>query len=331
VQDDPAGAELAPSTNPALPSLYRVDLDVPDVPYLLNNAATEGISRSFVAFCLDPQDNGDVCLAETAIGSYPASLVAETPASLRKAYRADQGDLIPDPNLLFRYNVMYPPDATEGQFPDFDFVSADRPGYLADATGTTYSGAAVPFNKIGVLEHYLDASRGGTLPWSSLPRISEGKQYKFRFHLSSRQQTNRQSPFWMYAGTVGFSWGQKLELGGAWTVNDPADPTNLMAWEMMPGVGTAVTDGWYNHLMCSPLDRDIRPEFAPSDGIEVRMPVISGMPGPGVNAPSRLRDIGNALFLIDTLNQGVPNADLLERGNYKIDMVEVHEFDLVPD
>ena len=57
-QIQPWSQELRPSADPTSPSLYRVDMDPVDVPYLAANPATEGILRAFEAFSTDPQDNG---------------------------------------------------------------------------------------------------------------------------------------------------------------------------------------------------------------------------------------------------------------------------------
>ena len=98
---------------------------------------------------------------------------------------------------------------------------------------------------------------------------------------------------------------------------------------MTPGVGTQVFDGWYNVLMVSPMHMDIRANSTATD-LSGRMPNLTSQPGPGVEQPS-LRDITNAAVLIDTLNQGVTNADTFEAGQYIVDRIEVRGYDLIAD
>ena len=71
-QIEPWAQELRPSTDPTSPSLYRVDMDPIDVPYLAANPATEGMLRAFEAFSTDPQDNGAIMMTESVLGTYPA-------------------------------------------------------------------------------------------------------------------------------------------------------------------------------------------------------------------------------------------------------------------
>jgi len=76
----------------------------------------------------------------------------------------------------------------------------------------------------------------------------------------------------------------------------------------------------------TPLDRKIRPEFAPADTIETRMPILANQPGPGVNAPSR-RDIILGADLVDTLSPSIVRDR--EKGNFTIDRIEIREYDLL--
>ena len=90
----PFAQELRPSTLATSPSLYRVDFDQVDVPYLAANAATEGIMRAFEALSFDPQDNGYVALAECIVGIYPAAALdpCVAPVKVYQASASDAGD-----------------------------------------------------------------------------------------------------------------------------------------------------------------------------------------------------------------------------------------------
>ena len=68
---DTLGQDIAPSTNPSAPSLYRSDYDPIDAPFLVANGGTEGIGRAFIGQGDKPQDNGYICLTEAVSGCYP--------------------------------------------------------------------------------------------------------------------------------------------------------------------------------------------------------------------------------------------------------------------
>lgn len=326
---EPMLGELAPTTDSLHPSVYRVDYDPPDVTYY-DTHPDEGLWGSISAFCTDPQDNGYLCLTECAIGIYPAATMPDSPTSLLKAYRAADGDLARFAGYSNRYNVKFAEGTTDGGYPsEADTTSTYRIAISVASTGVTYNSSAVPTDWVGIATHYLHPTRNGALAWSTVPRVSPGKQYKMRFHLTGTQNSNRQCPFWLYGYTLGFGYGVKIEMGGAFGVDDPGDPTNQLAWQMMPGVGSQVTDGWYNLLFVTPMHPDVRAEFTSGEPIEQRMPVIMSRPGPGANVDSDC-NIGSGVIMIDTLNYGAPNA-LLESGDIMLDTVEVREYDLVPD
>lgn len=118
---DPGNAalarELRPSSVPANPSLYRVDYDPVDVPYLVANATVEGMARAFEAYALFPQENGYIVLTESSTGRYPLTLVHKqvTPT---KRYLMDvvgAGDLaVFDPAELSLRKLV--PGTVEGDY-----------------------------------------------------------------------------------------------------------------------------------------------------------------------------------------------------------------------
>lgn len=92
--NEPTYAELIPSRDPAKPSVYRLDFDPVEVPYIMSNN-TEGVLRGFEAYALEPQMNGYIALTESVIGVYPLSLASNGAAPL-KIYQTsgvDAGDL----------------------------------------------------------------------------------------------------------------------------------------------------------------------------------------------------------------------------------------------
>ena len=74
IAGDQLGRDIAPSTNPSAPSMYRSDYDPPEAPFLVANAAAEGMGRTIICQGDKPQDNGAICLTEAVSGCYPKSL-----------------------------------------------------------------------------------------------------------------------------------------------------------------------------------------------------------------------------------------------------------------
>ncbi len=331
--DEPISLELRPSQNPAIPSLYRVDFDPVDVPQLVNNPVTEGITRGFEIYALDPQDNGYVCLTESSIGVYPKAAVSVAGSGLMwlATYAptgSNAGDLDPTKSgtNLDRYSLVM--SGAPGDFPTKDSsiypqVSAGPWGVTLDSTTFDNQGGV----RVGVvqLDFSPDVAAGQRV------RIEPNKQYMIRYHVTSTQQSNLNPQLRLRARTVRFAWTQKYEVGGAWAVNS-AQHSALTA-QALPGIGCMNPDkiggepgGWYTLIMHSPLNVDIRPDM--SGSIEARMPNLMAQPGPGVPGNS-LRDLKVAFDMIDTMSPSV-NA-YLEAGNFTLDRIEVFSFNQIPD
>ncbi|MEI7634223.1 MAG: hypothetical protein WCK47_08090 [bacterium] len=328
--------ELRPSTDPARPSLYRVDFDPIDAPYLQGNPAIEGIQRAFEAYAIFPQDNGIIAMCESSLGVYHTLCLPESgaPDKVYTRTATDAGDLrVMNPVELDIAN--YIPGANPGEYAVRDPAPAPGtlPTYAEGNFGIKFDSANVPSNRVGFISR--EFTPGATFP--SLVRVEEGKQYKIRWHLVSTQQSNLQSQIRLRTRTVKFAWSQKLEIGGAWATGGALlNANNTIAQQSLPGVGCVNPDkyttdtqgGWYTVLMSTPMSADIRPEFPDGTPLSVRMPNICTQPGPGVDAASR-RDLRIGCDLIDTLSYGL-NRDL-EKGNYTLDRVEVRVYDAVPD
>ena len=334
-------AELHPSTDPTKPSVYRVDFDPVDVPYLASNASVEGVQRAFEAYGIYPQDNGFVAIAESVMGSYPSAAIT-TAAATAKVYATDPagpGDLgVYAPGELDLSNII--PGTEEGSFGTRQATAPPPiPTYTDGGWGVTLDTTTVPTDRIGVGTRNFNPDRG-TAAFTSRVRVAEAKEYAVRFHLTSSQQVNRQSQVRLRARSVKFAWSQKFEVGGAWATDGgktyPLNQNNSIAQQSLPGIGTANPDTsgtetngcWYTMVINTPMSTDIRPEYPPGTPLAVRMPVISAQPGPGVNATSR-RDLLFGMDLVDTLSAGA--GRFLEQGNVTLDRIEVRVFDLVPD
>jgi hypothetical protein len=328
-QIQPWSQELRPSADPTSPSLYRVDMDPVDVPYLAANPATEGILRAFEAFSTDPQDNGAIMMTESVIGTYPANaLGASAPVKVFQTSASGAGDLstsAPDSQLV-RYSALAQPS---GVFPVVDF--AKFPAYSEGTGGVTFD--SVGFNntdggfRIGIIVREFGA--GADL--AQRVRVEPDRQYTVRFHATGTQQSNRQPQFRMRARSVRFMWVQKLELGGAWATNGAQN--HAIASQSLPGVGCQNPDkiatengGWYTLMLHTPMSADIRADQ--TGPLAARMPLITSQPGPGVNAAS-YRDLKVGADLLDTLSFG-PNAPT-EVANITIDRIEIRSHELVAD
>lgn len=334
VINDPLAQELRPSSDPANPSVYRVDLDPVDVPYLVQNSANEGIMRGFEAYSLDPQDNGYLSMSESVMGSYPATTIAPGSVAASKVYQptaSDAGGLKVLSALTDLSNSVLIPTTNPGEFMQIDLLAPanQQPTYSEGAGGVTLSTVAVATNRVGIVGREFFPGSDQT----QRVRVEQGKQYSVRFHVTSTQQSNRNAQIRLRARAVKFAWNQKLEIGGAWATGSAANSS--IAQQALPGIGCQNPDkngtengGWYTVLMNTPLSNDIRPEFGISAGISARMPNIAGQPGPGANQASR-RDLRVAADLIDTLSAGA-NKDL-EQGQVTIDKIEVRTFTSVAD
>lgn len=322
--------DFRPSDDPQKPSVYRVDFDPVDVPFLLANGATEGVQPAFEAYSTDPQDNGYLALTEVALGVYPAAFLgSDVPLKVYATTATDAGDLqLVSAGDHSCFNYLR--GLGEGEFGTAVFTGS-LPTTSQDETGVTIDTRSVPADLIGIGIVNINPDRG-TNNHAERVRVEEGQQYRVRFHLTSTQSAGRQAQIRLRARTAKFNWAQKTELGGAWSAGPE---NNTIAQQLLPGVGCLNPDkdgnetgGWYTLLMHTPLDSAIRPEFAPEVPVSVRMPNLSAQPGPGVASPSR-RDLLVGFDVIDTLSQTTLHH--LEQGLVTLDRVEIYADDFMPD
>ena len=328
-------AELTPWINPYAPSIYRVDLDPVAIPYLADNASTEGIQRAVEAYSVYPQENGYIGMVESVIGTYPKAALSlgVAPSKVYAPSATDAGTL----RVTSPYDIEianYRLGAFEGGYPTKE-TSGVLCSYKESPSGITMDSTGVPTSVIGVVSR--EFLPGSTYP--DLVRVEPGKQYQVRWHLTSTQQSNQNTYFRMRARSLKFSWGQSLELGGAWgTGGQWGQPNvnNTISQQMLPGVGCLNPDrnpgdtrgGWYTLLMYTPMSPEIRSEYPVDAPLDVRMPATCAEPGPGVDAPSR-RDLKVGCDLMDTFSRGWYRD--LEQGYYTVDRIEVRVFDAIPD
>ena len=279
--------ELRPSADPARPSVYTVDFDPADGPFMVDNGTTEGVMRAFEAYSTDPQDNGFIALKECAVGVYPAAVLdaCTAPVKVYAPTASDAGNMalgLPESALVIA-NYLYPP--AEGEIVAANDPTDSLPTHQQGSFGVTLDTTAVPSDRIGTIVREFAPGADVTAP--DYVRVEEGKLYRVRWHLTSTQQSNLNAQIRMRARSVKFMFTHKLEVGGAWATG-PGTVTsnNAIAQQTLPGIGTQTpprdaggTGGWYTQLVNTPLDTAIRPEF---DGVPLpqRMPNLAAEPGP---------------------------------------------------
>jgi uncharacterized repeat protein (TIGR01451 family) len=330
----PFAAEITPSADPNNPSIYRVDLDPIDVPFLTQNPS-EGIRYGFEAKREAANQFGVLWLTDVVLATYSrfATPGSVTPVQTFAPSGGGAGNLANsgDGAFLDRYTLQFGPN---NEIINFNRPGTPAPSYTEGAFGITMDTVNVPIGTVGVVSREFAA---GSM--TARPRVQEGRQYQVRVNMSSLLQTVNQTEIRLRARSLKFAYSQSLQIGGAWAIGtNPLVGNAAIANQSLPGIGTLNPDrrvgqtngGWYNLIIHSPLNRSIRPEFPPAVPLTTRMPLLTSQPGPGVNAGS-FRDLRVGADLIDGVNilQG-PNA-ALEQGNVTIDAIEIREFNQVPD
>ena len=199
-------AELMPWVSPYAPSIYRVDLDPVGVPYLADNASTEGIQRAVEAYSIYPQENGYIGMVESVIGTYPKAALSlgVAPSKVYSPSATDAGTL----RVTSPYDIdiaNYRLGSFEGAYPTKE-TSGVLCSYTESPAGITMDSTDVSTSVIGVVSR--EFVPGSTYP--ELVRVEPYKQYQVRWHLTSTQQSNLNTFFRMRARSLKFSWGAEF-------------------------------------------------------------------------------------------------------------------------
>jgi len=302
---EPLGAQLAPSANPAAPSVYRVDFDPPEVPQNVNNPATEGIQAYFGAYAAanDAPANGYVALTELVIGTYPAVLGTEV-----SSYTG-AGIAISTSDGADAYSVVFTGSEAPGQVPAQDTTT--KPSYSQSASGVTIDSTNSAFGqsgttkRIGVIEFYMELG-------SQAVQVTTGSLYQARFHITSTRNSNEQAQMRLFLRSGAYLYNVLYEVGGARAL--PGTEARALAWQHLPGVGNQNPDKqipsengcWYTVLMSSPVNTDIQ-----SDQSLWTSP----------STPVARRNIKIGFGGVDTLSTGSDQND--EALLYTVDTVKV--------
>jgi hypothetical protein len=338
--DDAFSAELRPSQDPTKPSVYRIDYDPIDVPFLQTQTNNEGVLAGFNVFTLEGGDNGYLGLTELVIGTYPASLLADANAIRTKIYApgvSDAGNLriYNTATDISIYNVFVPPASPVGSFGVID-PTPPLGTYSESSAGVTFNSMAVAADKVGVIDRaFFAGNADGSPGHDARIRAAENKVYKVRYHVTSTQTTSNQSWIWLSQRAIKFAYTQTLELAGG--RSSTAANSVALARQSIPGVGSLNPDqispgengGWYTSIVNSPMHTDIRPEFPDGTALSTRMPLISAMPGFGVNSSSN-RDFKVGAVTYDSISSAVSGA-ASEQGLHTIDRIEVREYNQIDE
>ncbi len=305
---EPMGAQIAPSDNPAAPSVYRVDYDPPEVPQTVNNPATEGVLAFFGAYASGSStwSNGYVALTELVVGTYPAVL-----GTLANSYSG--AGITSDPaEPPERYSIYWPTGTPNGYDPSTDTSIA--PTYTQGASGVTVDSTSTQFQqdasgnkRMGIIQYYVNLG-------ASPVQVAAGQLYQVRYHITSTRQSNLQAQMRLFLRAGGYLYNVQYEVGGAFAL--PGSQARALAWQHLPGVGNQNPDKlnpsengcWYTVLMSSPVNPEIQ-----SDQSLWTSP----------STPAGRRNIKIGFGGLDTLTTAYPDQNL-EALQYTVDTINVY-------
>ncbi len=338
--------ELGPSKNSALPSIYRVDLDPLDVPFL-TSSTTEGVQRSFEAIADGTAGSfvvGTVSLTDSSIGTYPALNTASTPSKVYAtggtAGSADFDNatiniarLGYSTNELARYVGLG--SAADYFNPTILNVTVNTEANLSIAgstNGIVVNSTGLATTRIGIADASFGSGVFGETN-ATKARIEAGKIYVVSARIRSGGASSA-TPYTRFnARSVGFGYNASFDLLGGQAL--PGAEGLAAGAQIMPGTGTSVPnttiDGsTYNLILNSPLNADIRADVAGS--LATKFPTLSAEPGPGVNSAS-LRDLAVAFTVADSLSLvDASNTNASEiANNLTLNRIEIREFPQVND
>jgi len=321
--------ELRPSSNSALPSVYRIDFDPIDVPYFqtassgINPAQPyEGVQSSFEVFSLFPQDNGQLSMTQLDLGTYPISAIA--PSVFAQTY---DGTLLTDAqsvDVKQDFNVADPSIDKIGEYPP---VLTGTGTVTNVGTGPTasvrFQTTSTPSTVIANVEREFYAGANGALRM----RIAPDEQYLIKWKLSSTIATSVQGTIWLKARAAAFGYTTYLQMLGGFSGGN-SQPISRQA---LPGTGTSVTNGEYMMIMNTPLDPDIRADVPGT--LAQKMPNLMNPAiierGNGSAAISRYRDIRVKAIGYDTLSTGAGYET--ERVDYSLQRIDLTAHPRVSD
>lgn len=295
------GKDIAPSQQPARPSLYRVDFDPLEVPLLLANQDTWKVDRGFEVYSSSTgggglENTGFLAMKESEIGTYPKSAIPETTPVKSYTTNADFASAVLNGNSV---GAAYTRDATGGftGWVGQALITPYPSGMtVANTNGLTVDLNAVPDNQIGQMAINVNNGNAEDTNNALHLRVNEDELYRVRFHATSTSPAAQQSFVLFSVRTLAFQYNNILEIGPALQGGSSGD----MAMQFMPGTGNQLTaankdaseaGGYYNVMVVSPMSKQIRPETTwAGQPLTARMPFVANQPGFGSSTASR-RDV----------------------------------------
>jgi hypothetical protein len=338
--------EYRPTSDPAKPSIYRVDMDPPEIPLLVNEGTTQGLIRAIEAYsqASEPQEVGTINLTESSIGIYPAlNLTTSATKTWSGASDFNTSPMGAGPGQVYFDALNY----ERGNGADasyYDLLNRQTNGTqivggptnvtaVGGASGLSISTAAAPDTVIAIAAADWLSGDAEDADLTKEARIEPDKQYVTTFRATSTVAPSNNAMIRFRTRTIGFDWTQRLEVGGAWATGSTAGrvltDNNRAAQQYLP----SSTPQNYNVLMMTPMLLDIRNDSPTTATISDRMPLISLQPGPGVNTASK-RQIGVGIDILDSLSGDyfvTGTSDPQEKGQVTVDQIDIRTFSKVAD
>jgi hypothetical protein len=336
---------LRPSSNAAVPSLYKVHLDPIDVPA----AAGSNITAQIESYTFHDPANATLSLQEFALATYDA--LEKNPANLVWNYNRATGvagglggakTLAPG---FFNAEANFEPGRRQKLFIPGRDAATYTNVFNDGAAGLVGDTDPVPQDVFGLgLVNVYSTAEADRL------RVEPGAVYSARFYATSSVPTdsdvagvesmgNIRFRFQTVAGTV--SYMQEVASVSNFSLGSPQ--ADLIAAQAMPGVGSENPDtdaslgtagedgGWYNVVLSSPLNAgEIRQDLANNFG------AFGAEAGPGVAAPSA-KDVTLGVDLIQLpANLTIAGGQVIpfarpNRVMIRVAAIEVYKYPLIDD
>jgi hypothetical protein len=327
---DPAmrhlAGEFAPSSDPARPSIYTVDLDPVDIPYLQGSeGATVGVQRGVEAvgivnaFQPDYQYvQGTLGMTDSSVGTYPIPNPAQPPV---KVYGGDFGDFSEANILLTKFQLDRDPlfSGIISGFTTQPLVSL----YKLPGLGIVVYTGQVPASKVAVAAadfingNYYDE----THPEARL-RVDPERLYKVSFRFGHFGTSASTPQIRLRVRAAKFQWAQVLELGGGAAVGSEAGRT--IAAQALPGSDSQNQDPFGYHMWFpSPLSSKVRADVPGT--LFDKVPLLMAQPGMGDPSPQSVRDLKVGFDVIDTLSIG-PGYEAEVAQNLYLNRIEIRDY-----
>lgn len=345
------GPAFRPSSDAAVPSLYRVDFDPVDVPA----AGGTSIGALFESFATSDPANSTLSLTEVALATYDVLLDEDPNAELIFKYNRTDGGLTNATNAggvkeLAGSGFNHDTDMSPGRMVDLDLpLGVNAPGFFhlndEGANGVVGDSAEVSHDVFGI--GFMDIK---SVNHADKARVEPNALYRAKFYATSFVPLTSTDPgtetqaalrFRFQTGDSSISY--LLDMIPQIAVEgNPLSPAELLVREVAPGLGSqnletdAALDvsgedgGWYSVIVPSPFDdggirQDNGDNFGP----------IAAEPGAGVDAPSAM-DITVGMDFIQAamniqFNGGTYQLGRPSRGHVRLSAVEIYKYPSIDD